>query len=957
MLSISNPQKATQAETYYTKENYYQKNSEIGYFRGEALNILGIKDNQAITQDTYLLLLHGFNPKDNSPLTKGAGSVDRRAGIDLTFSAPKSVSTLLEIAQANNFNTIATKIREAHDNAVKQAMDKIEKDYLYTRVSVDGKIQTVKADGMVYASFQHDTSRALDPQLHTHNFIFTPVLKNGKFNAQTNEAFFNNKLYLGQFYRNELAYNLNKLGFGIEITSIEKGLFELKEIPKDIINEFSKRSQEIQALEESYKKRYPKESLAEIKARITQESKKAKTKVNRDEVRATNKKRADELGYNKKWLSKLIYTIGNRPTLIQNREKQALNYLNKSLIAITNQESTFSKEDILKYAMKFSLKYSLRESDIVKEFKNSNILKLDKNTYTTKEMIDIEKEIIQKVHSGFSSMPNSINEIIDKKEYKLEQLTIDQKNMLKMILNSKDRYNAIQGDAGTGKTYALGKLKEILKDDIELIGLSYTGKATAGLEEVGIKSHTLHSYLQQNRQQKSNKPKLYIVDETSLVGSKQIHQLMKISEQENARVVFIGDTKQFNSIQAGNAFSDMQKFGIKTVKLKETQRQKSNITKAIVKAYNQGSTDKALELLKENKLFKEIEGYEERIDYAVERYINNNQPLILTSTNQERKEINTQIRNKLDNPNQEHHFNIKESKQIKASNAYFSESYEIDDIIAINGAIPNFKRGEQGRVISSDKNILRIETNSKQIKELDLTKYGADINAYTQTEKPFKIDEKIIFSKNIRNSPIKNGVMGTITDIKDGNITTKLQNGKSYSFNINEYNYIDYAYAITDIKSQGVSANSVLVVANSRMSSKNSFYVQVTRAKESIEVVTDNQELLQERIKKANNKNSTLNYQGEQHDKQPRYNEQTRGDREQPTKTDKSNHRAEQRDKYDFGNIRGYLQSLKRKIGRPNLKEIRRAFKMSKMQRADKTKRDAVIDKLGSKKQEIAIER
>ena len=187
MLSISNPQKATQAETYYTEENYYQKNSEKGYFRGSALKEFGINENQTVTQETYLSLLHGFNPKDNSPLTKGAGSVDRRAGIDLTFSAPKSVSTLLEIAEANNFNKIADKIREAHDNAVKQAMNKVEKDYLYTRVSINGEIQTVKADGMVYASFQHDTSRALDPQLHTHNFIFTPVLKNGKFNAQTNE--------------------------------------------------------------------------------------------------------------------------------------------------------------------------------------------------------------------------------------------------------------------------------------------------------------------------------------------------------------------------------------------------------------------------------------------------------------------------------------------------------------------------------------------------------------------------------------------------------------------------------------------------------------------------------------------------------------------------------------------------------------------------------------------------
>jgi conjugative relaxase-like TrwC/TraI family protein len=957
MLSISNPQKAAQAETYYTEENYYQKNSEKGYFRGSALSHVGIEKEQLVEQDTYLSLLHGFNPKDNTPLTKGAGSQERRAGIDLTFSAPKSVSTLLEIAEANSFDTLANQIREAHDNAVQETMNKVEKDYLYTRVSIDGKIESVKADGMIYASFQHDTSRALDPQLHTHNFIFTPVLKNGKFNAQTNEAFFNNKLYFGQFYRNELAYNLNKLGFSIEITSIDKGLFELKEIPKDIIDEFSKRSQQIKSLEEEYKRRYPKESLSEIKARITQESKKAKTKVDRDEVRATNKKRADELGYNRKWLSRLNYKISTSPTLNQNRTKQALNYLNKSLTAITNQESTFTKESLLKYAMKFSLKYSLRESELIKEFKNSSIIKLDKNIYTTKEMIEIEKEIIQKIQRGFDIVKSPLSEMIYTKNYSLDELSSDQKAMLDMILNTKDRFNAVQGDAGTGKTFALKKLKEILENDIDVVGLSYTGKATAGLEEVGIKSYTLHSYLQQEHNLKTKKSKLYIVDETSLVGSKQIHQLMELSEKENSQVIFIGDTKQFSSIQAGNAFGDMQKFGIKTVHLKQTKRQKTDITKSIVKAYNQNNTDLALEILKKSNLFKEIENYEERIDYVVKSYIEKNQPLILTSTNNERKEINQQIRDKLENPNQEYHFTIKESKLIKSSNTYFSESYEIDDIVAINGTIPNFKRGEQGKIISTKKNSITIETMTKKIKEIDLVKYGSEINAYTQTVKPFKVGEKIIFSKNIKNSPIKNGVMGTITDIKSDNITTTLENGRSYSFNIKNYNYIDYAYAITDIKSQGVSANSVLVMANSQMSSKNSFYVQVTRAKESIEVVTDNKELLQERIKSSKSKKSTLNYTGEMNDKQRSNNEKTRRDRDQPTKTDQSNNRTKQRDFYNLRNIRGYIQTLKRKFRRPNIKRFRENLRVSKMQKRDKLKRDAILKKLASKDKTIEIQR
>ena len=94
MLSISNPQKAEQAKNYYTKENYYQKNSEQGYFRGKALEALGIEEGQAVTQDTYLNLLHGFNPKDNKPLTKGAGSMERRAGIDYSKNQDQNTKSI-----------------------------------------------------------------------------------------------------------------------------------------------------------------------------------------------------------------------------------------------------------------------------------------------------------------------------------------------------------------------------------------------------------------------------------------------------------------------------------------------------------------------------------------------------------------------------------------------------------------------------------------------------------------------------------------------------------------------------------------------------------------------------------------------------------------------------------------------------------------------------------------------
>ena len=954
MLSISNPQKASQAESYYTEENYYQKNSEIGVFRGLALKILGLKSGQEVTQDIYKSLLHGYNPSTLEKLTNNAGDVNRRAGIDLTFSAPKSVSTLLEIAEANGSETLATQIRKAHDTAVQRTMQKVEKNYLYTRVSLgDNNIQTVKADSMMYASFQHDTSRSLDPQLHTHNFIFNQVLKDGKFNALSNEELFKNKMYFGQFYRNELAYNLKEIGLDVSITDSKKGFFEIDTIKQDIINEFSQRANQIKNLEETYKKKYPNISKTELKALITQASKKAKQKVDRDVVREENKERADALGYDKEWLKNFEQTQSiQHPHTKEEIEKLSLGFINKSIEAITEYQSVFNKEELLKHSLKFGLKYGIREHDILKQVKHSNLIRLEKNNYTSQEMIDMEKEIISNIHQGFNTSSNALMEYVDTTRLStLDELTSDQKKMIELILNTTDKYIAIQGDAGTGKTFALEKAKELLNDKVELIGVSYTGKAASGLEEVGIPSQTFHALLNTKEETSTTKPKVYIVDETGLAGSKQIHQLMERAKHENARVVFLGDVKQFSSIQAGNIFADIQKYGIQKVELKETKRQKTKLTKAVVKAYNQSDTDKSLNILEEEKRFTEKESYEERIDFTVEQYKKNKNLLIITSKNAERTALNETIRSIDSVQTKEHLFTIKEAKQISPIDAYFSESYAVDDIVVINGKVPLFKTGQQGKIVSIDnkKNTLDIAFDTKhttKVKTLDLKEFANKITIYNEVKKSFKEEEKIIFTKNIQNTPIKNGVLATITKIEKNQVHTKLENGNTYQFNMKEYNYIDYGYAITDYKAQGVTADDVLVLADSSMANKNSFYVQVTRAKNSIEVVTDNKERLRDNIRIKDEKLSTLDYTiGDIYaTNKPRDYGQTRRDRLNTTTATK-------------------LSTITRQRADSYLRDIKKVFLSIKQRLAPQThkhqqeRKNRILQKFNNQKKSIQRER
>jgi conjugative relaxase-like TrwC/TraI family protein len=275
MVSISKPQKMSQAKGYLEKENYYQKNSELGYFYGLGCKHIGLENGTAVDKETYHNLLSGCDAKGNE-LLKNAGDKERRAGLDVTFSAPKSVSILMEYYEANN-DKKADKLRAAHAKAVAYAMKTLQSKYSKTRI-YDSDKKRIKVDAkMVYASFEHDISRQIkdeiDPQLHTHNFIFNTVFyedertREVKSLALSNEEIYQNKMYLGQLYRNELAKNLTDAGYKLESTNRSLGFFDIEGFTQKQLDEFSGRSQQIKNVIEQYREKYPNlddEKLKEI---------------------------------------------------------------------------------------------------------------------------------------------------------------------------------------------------------------------------------------------------------------------------------------------------------------------------------------------------------------------------------------------------------------------------------------------------------------------------------------------------------------------------------------------------------------------------------------------------------------------------------------------------------------------------------------------------------------------
>ncbi|HGB9502528.1 TPA: conjugative transfer relaxase/helicase TraI [Escherichia coli] len=238
MLSISSIK--GDAGYYSHEDNYYASGSLDSRWMGEGAEKLGLKGEVASADMDAVR--QGKLP-DGSDLSRMVNGVNKhRSGYDLTFSAPKSVSVMALVGEERRFI-------EAHNRAVAVVMQEVEK-LVSARITEEGKTETVLTGNMVAALYNHDTSRDLDPQLHTHALVFNATFADEKWRSLASdtrmktgfsENLYATKIALGNLYRSALREDVESMGFET-VTAGKNGLWELKDVPVDV---FSSRSQAI----------------------------------------------------------------------------------------------------------------------------------------------------------------------------------------------------------------------------------------------------------------------------------------------------------------------------------------------------------------------------------------------------------------------------------------------------------------------------------------------------------------------------------------------------------------------------------------------------------------------------------------------------------------------------------------------------------------------------------------
>ena len=247
VASLSDLGSSSTTVAYFEREGYYAKNDprhrRASFWHGEGAAALGLPRN--VSPRAFERVLAGYVPGTEIRLGRARGGEhEHRPGLDLTLSAPKSVS--LEALLYGNRQVLG-----AHDAAVRSTLDWVEAELLQTRGydPSTGRRPRVAADGLVAAGFRHLTSRDQDPQLHTHCIIANMTRNRaGEWRSVEPTEIRRDVKLIGAYYRQELARRLIGLGYRTETTMIG-GVpgFEIAGYPRALLDTFSSRRREILA--------------------------------------------------------------------------------------------------------------------------------------------------------------------------------------------------------------------------------------------------------------------------------------------------------------------------------------------------------------------------------------------------------------------------------------------------------------------------------------------------------------------------------------------------------------------------------------------------------------------------------------------------------------------------------------------------------------------------------------
>ena len=878
MLTLSKPLSASQVRTYHEREfaserqNYWSRDQQgHSEWQGKLAEQWGLSG--PVGNEHFARLTEGQHPHTEEQLVrhqvsktyegkfgKEVTSVEHRAGWDATFSAPKSVSLTALVGGDE-------RVREAHRESVRVALTELEK---YTQARV-GNVHAPETTGkFVAATFEHDTARPVDgyaaPQLHTHAVIFNVTERdNGQTRALQPQELFASQRVATSLYRSELAMRLQGLGY--ELERGKHGQPEIKGYTKEYLEASSPRREQIK--DHLREMGIDGAGAAQIAAHRTRDSKEL---LSQEEVLARHRELAAQYGHQADRVVAEARERGQRHVYEPDRiAQQAVTYARDHLF---ERSAVLDRRDILEAALNRGMgetTYAHVRQEFAQRAARGEFRTVDHagagQQYTTAAMVRMEREIVARMQEGNRRGVNDPMLVSPQVRIAMQdrhpELNASQHQAVEQVFISREKLVGLDGIAGAGKTTTLAVIREGAEaQGYKVEGFAPTSRAAQKLADAGMETSTLQKHLARGQQPDTGERRLYVLDESSLTSTKQMHEFVN-RLHPNDRLLLVGDRRQHEAVEAGRPFAQLQDAGMKTVKLEEIVRQKDPELKQVVEQLARGEVREALQGMERQGRVHEISGREERIAAIAKEYAKSPEgTLVVSPDNRSRVEINLAIRAEM----QEGSLVSKEEHRVEAlvprqdltgPERTWAARYEFNDVVRYARASKEtgIERGEYARVksVDAEKNLLTVMRADGSEMTYDPRRQQG-VSVYREEPRSFSVGDRIQFTAPANDLKIANRELGTVEAIgQNGQMRLKMDGGRDVQLDPREHPHLDHGYAVTSHSSQGQTAERVLIHVDTELAAKDLLnsrmaYVAVSRGAEDAQVYTNDRAKLPEAL-------------------------------------------------------------------------------------------------------------
>ena len=604
---------------------YYTAGEEPDGVWWNPCGLFGLADGGRVDGGDFHRLYHGFAPGGGERLTRNAGSEKRSPGLDMTFSADKSVSALWAIADPE----LRSEIESAHNDAARAALAGTVLRYCaWTRLQERDGTRVVAAD-IMGAMFQHGTSRENDPQLHTHCTIFNAARthRDGRYRALHQHPVYAWMKAAGAVYRNALAWNLrDRLGIHMEqygkdneftrIAGFAPSAGAAGQEPAALIAHWSKRRGQI--VEAAREMGFTVEGNAPRAAAANKITRAGKSLDNDPEIRHARWCGEAE-GYVERE-SLIASLLGNAKEITQERIRALTAVLEGLPDRLTREEAVFRLPDIVERvgnatagllgrdAVATSIERVLLSPEVVRLTRPPRSAEgladmAHTRLYSTRHTLQMEQEVRDMAAGMAADTGHSLPALaIEAKVAGLLKagypLSEEQIAAIRTVTSSGGRVAIIEGAAGSGKTTTLRPIADLYREHGQsIIATAVAWRTAVALgNDVDARPFCVDKLLRLAARGgiEINKDTTIIVDEAGMLSTRQAHHILQLSERHGAKIVFAGDTQQQQPVEAGPGLR-LIRDAVGSVRVDRIRRQKADLEDILT--HVQGETPETARLL------------------------------------------------------------------------------------------------------------------------------------------------------------------------------------------------------------------------------------------------------------------------------------------------------------------------------------------------------------------------